>query len=188
MRFSLMSYEMPEVSGPKYGCFSKIPRHPPEIKKGLFKSTYMDDFLSRFEKVKYKPTTCEVLTSTGVNSGLRSDYEPIDKKHISSKLVNERYNKDPDSKYNTEVQRSWTYHRDPAIIAVEDLKIDNASRKPWPEEIKFMSLPMHNEEEYQKMQYHTYVNCGHKLSDITKKKLKEMAEAKKAKEEALKEF
>ena len=35
MRFSLMSYEMPEVSGPKYGCFAKIPRHPPEIKKGL---------------------------------------------------------------------------------------------------------------------------------------------------------
>ena len=49
-----------------------------------------------------------------------------------------------------------------------------------------MSLPMYNQEEYQKMQYHTYVNCGHKLSDITKKKLKEMAEAKKAKEEAMK--
>ena len=123
MRFSLMSYEMPEVSGPKYGCFAKIPRHPPEIKKGLFKSTYMDDFLSRFDKVKYKPITCDILTSTGVNSGLRSDFEPVDKKHISSKLVNERYNKDPDSKYNTEIQRSWTYHRDPAIIAVEDLKM-----------------------------------------------------------------
>ena len=186
MRFSLMSYEMPEVSGPKYGCFSKIPRHPPEIKKGLFKSTYMDDYLSRFENVKFKPATSDILTSTGIYSGIRSDYEPIDKKFISSKLVNERYNKDSESKYNTEVQRIWIYKRDPAIRAVEDLKIDNASRKPWPEEIKFMSLPMYNQEEYQKMQYHTYVNCGHKLSDISKKKLKEMAEAKKAKEEAMK--
>jgi hypothetical protein len=45
-----------------------------------------------------------------------------------------------------------------------------------------MTLPMKNDEEYQNMQYQTYVKCGHKISDITKKKLKEMAEAKKAKE------
>ena len=45
-----------------------------------------------------------------------------------------------------------------------------------------MSLPMYNKEENQKNQYHIYVNCGHKLSDITRRKLKEMAEAKKAKE------
>ena len=62
------------------------------------------------------------------------------------------------------------------------MKIDNATRRPWPQEIKFMSLPMYNKEENQKNQYNIYVNCGHKLSDITKKKLKEMAEAKKAKE------
>ena len=43
-----------------------------------------------------------------------------------------------------------------------------------------MSLPMPNKEENQKMQYHIYVNCGHKLSDITKKKLKEMAEKKES--------
>ena len=183
-----MTYKMPEVTGPKSGCFSKIPRHPPLITKGLFKSTYQDDYLSRFEKSRFKSASGLIFTSIGVNGGMNSEYEQVNKKHISSLLVNERYNKDPERKYNTEVQRSWTYQRDPAISAVEDLKIDNASRKPWPEEIKFMSLPMHNEEEYQKMQYHTYVNCGHKLSDITKKKLKEMAEAKKAKEEALKEF
>ena len=29
-----MSYKMPEITGPKSGCFSKIPRHPPEIKNG----------------------------------------------------------------------------------------------------------------------------------------------------------
>ena len=181
-----MSYKMPEVSGPKSGCFSKVPRHPPMITKGLFKSTYQDDFLSQFEKQKFKSSTGEIFSSTGVNSGMQSEYEPINKKHISSLLVNERYNKSSEAKYNTEVQRSWTYHRDPAIKAVEDLKIDNASRRPWAQEIKFMSLPMYNKEENQKMQYHIYVNCGHKLSDITKKKLKEMAEAKKAKEEALK--
>ena len=177
---------MPEVSGPKYGCFSNIPRYPPLTTKGQFKSTYQDDFLSGFEKSKFKAASGEILKSTGICSGMYSEYEPINKKHISSLLVNERYNKSTERKYNTEIQRSWTYHRDPAIQAVEDLKIDNASKRPWPEEIKFMSLPMYNKEENQKMQYHIYVNCGHKLSDITKKKLKEMAEAKKAKEEALK--
>ena len=177
---------MPEVSGPKNGCFAKVPRHPPMITKGLFKSTYQDDFLSKFEKEKSKFSSPEIFTSTGVNSGMQSNFEPINKKHIASLLINERYNKSPEAKYNTEVQRSWTYHRDPAIRAVEDFKIDNATRRPWPQEIKFMSLPMPNKEENQKMQYHIYVNCGHKLSDITKKKLKEMAEKKKAEEEALK--
>ena len=32
------------------------------------------------------------------------------------------------------------------------------------------------------MQQKTYVKCGHKISDITRKKLIEMAEAKKIKE------
>ena len=186
MRFSLMSYKMPEIPGPQSGCFAKIPRYPPLITKGLFKSTYQDDYLTRFENSKFKSASGEILKSTGVNSGMYSEYEPINKKHISSLLVNERYNKSTERKYNTEIQRSWTYHRDPAIKAVEDLKIDNATRRPWAQEIKFMSLPMYNKEENQKMQYQIYVNCGHKLSDITKKKLKEMAEAKKAKEEALK--
>ena len=187
MRFSLMSYQMPEVSGPKSGCFAKVPRHPPLITKGHFKSIYQQDFLSKFEKSKFRSASGDFLASVGVNSGMPSEYQPIDKKHISSKLINERYNKDPESKYNTEIQRSWIYHRDPAIEAVEDLKIDNATRRPWPQKIQFMSLPMKNNEENQKRQYQIYVNCGHKLSDITKKKLKEMAEAKKAKEASLKE-
>ena len=38
--------------------------------------------------------------------------------------------------------------------------------------IKFMTLPMKNNEEYQNMQYQTYVKCGHKISDITKKLFK----------------
>ena len=187
MRFSLMSYKMPEVSGPKHGCFANMPRHPPLIAKGYFKSTYQDDFLSKFDKSRFKSVNGGMLSSIGVNSGMRSEYEPLNKKHISSLLINERYNKGPESKYNTEVQRSWTYHRDPAIRAVEDLKVDNATRRPWVQEIKFMSLRMPNKEENQKIQYHINVNCGHKLSDITKKKLKEMAEAQKAKKEALKE-
>ena len=45
-----------------------------------------------------------------------------------------------------------------------------------------MTLPMKNNEEYQKMQYQTYIKCGHKISDITRKRLKEMAEIKKQKE------
>ena len=182
MRFSLLSYKMPELGGPDHGCFAKLPKHPPEVGKGFFKTTYQDDFLKRFEDRKFKPVSGQILSTTGTFSGLPSNHEPTDKKYISSKLVNEKYNPNPERKYNTEIQRTWTYHRDPAIQAIEDFKIDNASRRPWPQEIKFMTLPMKNNEEYQNMQYHTYVKCGHKISDITKKKLKEMAEAKKAKE------
>ena len=182
MRFSLLSYRMPELGGPNSGCFAKLPKYPPEAFKGLFKTTYQDDFLKKFEDKKFKPVTGEILKSTGTYSGLPSDFEPVDKVHIKTKLINENYNDGPERKYNTEMQRTWTYHKDPAINAVQNLKIDNASRRPWPKEIKFMTLPMKNKEEYQKMQHQTYVHCGHKISDITKKKLKGMAEAKKAKE------
>ncbi len=113
---------------------------------------------------------------------MRSNHVSIDKKHISSKLINEKYNPNPERKYNTEIQRTWTYHRDPAIQAVEDLKVDNATRRPWPKEIKFMTLPMKNNEEYQKMQNQVFIHCGHIISDITRKRLIEMAEAKKCKE------
>ena len=182
MRFSLLSYRMPELNGPNHGCFAKLPKHLPEEGKGFFNTTYRDDFLHKFEAQKFKPFTGQIFSSTHTFSGIRSDYLSVDKKHISSLLVNEKYNPNKERKYNTEIQRTWTYHRDPAIKAVEELKIDNASRRPWPKDIKFMSLPMKNNEEYQKMQNQTYVHCGHKISDITKKRLKEMAQAKKQKE------
>ena len=182
MRFSLLSYRMPGLGGPNHGCFAKLPKHPPSVGKGFFKTTYQDDFLKRFEDRKFKPISGQMLSATNTFSGMRSDHVSIDKKHISSLLVNEKYNPNPERKYNTEIQRTWTYHRDSAIKAVEELKIDNASRRPWPKEIKFMSLPMKNDEEYQKMQFQTYVKCGHKISDITKRRLKEMAEMKKQKE------
>ena len=182
MRFSLLSYKMPGLGGPNYGCFAKLPKHLPSEGKGFFTTTYRDDFLKRFEDRKFKPITGQILSSNNKFSGIRSNYCSVDKKHISSLLVNEKYNQNRERKYNTEIQRTWTYHRDPAIMAVEELKIDNASRRPWPQEIKFMTLPMKNDEEYQKMQNQTYVKCGHKISDITKRRLKEMAEAKKQKE------
>ena len=182
MRFSLLSYKMPELGGPNYGTFAKLPKHPPFEGKGFFKTTYREDFLKRFEDMKFKPITGQILSSTNKFSGIRSNYLSVGKKHISSLLVNEKYNQNKERKYNTEIQRTWTYHGDPAIKAVEELKIDNTSRNPLTKEIKFMSLPMENKEEYQKMQYQTFIKCGHKISDITKRKLKEMAQSKKQKE------
>ena len=176
-----MTYEMPPIKGPTHGCFAKIPHYPPEGKKEIFKSTYQDDFLSRFGN--YKATTGRANTFLGVGSGLISNYEQADRKHFNSKLINERYNTENERKYNTEIQRTWLYKRDPGIYAVENLKIDNSVKKPWNEEIKFMSLPMYNDEEYQKMRYKVNYSCGHKLSDITKKKLKEMAEQRKKREQ-----
>ena len=182
MRFSLLSYRMPELGGPNHGCFAKLPKHPPSVGKGFFKTTYQDDFLKRFEEKRFKPLTTQILSSTKTFSGLRSNYASVDKKHISSLLVNEKYNPNPERKYNTEIQRTWTYYRDPAIKAVEENKINNVSRRPWQKDIKFMSLPMKNEEEYQKLQHQNFIHCGHRISDITRKKLIEMAEEKKCKE------
>ena len=178
---------MPEVSGPKYGCFAKLPKYPPEQFKENFRSIYQDDYLSRFEHSKFKSITGEILTNTGVYGGMKCDYIPLNRKHFSSKLINERYNNSNEAKTNTEIQRSWTYHADPAIEAIEKLKIDNATTVPVDKEIQFMSLPMPNEEEKRKIEFYNNVKCGHKLSDITRRKLKEMAKARKLKEEALKE-
>ena len=36
MRFSLLSYKMPELGGPNHGCFAKLPKHPPEEGKGIY--------------------------------------------------------------------------------------------------------------------------------------------------------
>ena len=182
MRFSLLSYKMPELGGPNFGCFAKLPKHPPSVGQGFYKTTYHDDFLKKFEDKKFKPLTGQILSATDTFGGIRSNHVSIDKKFISSKLVNEKYNPNPERKYNTEIQRTWTYHRDPAIQAIEDFKVDNATRRPWPKEIKFMTLPMKNNEEYQKLQYQSFIHCGHKISDIKRKKLIEMAEAKKCKE------
>ena len=182
-----MSYKMPEVSGPKYGCFAKVPSYPPDNSKINFRSIYQDSYLTRFQHSKFKSITGEILTNKGIYSGMKSDFVPFNKKHISSKLINERYNNGNESKSNTEIQRSWTYHSDPAIEAVKNININRRSSLPIEKEVPFMSLPMHNEEEKQKIEYYNYVRCGHKLSDITKKKLKEMAKARKDREEALKE-
>ena len=182
MRFSLLSYKMPELGGPNHGCFAKLPKHSPDVGKGFFKTTYQDDFIKIFEDKKFKPISGNILSTTDTFGGLHSNHVPIDKKYISSKLANEKYNPNPERKYNTEIQRTWTYHRDPAIQAIEDFKVDNASKRPLPKEVKFMTLPMKTNEDYQNIQYQTYVTCGHRISDITRRRLIEMAEAKKAKE------
>ena len=178
---------MPDVPGPKYGCFAKVPKYNPDNFKVNFQSLYQDDYLSRFKNSKFKSITGEILTNQGIYCGMKSDYLPLNKKHISSKLINERYNNGGEAKSNTEIQRSWTYHSDPAIEAVKNININKRSSLPIEKEVEFMSLPMHNDEERRKMEYYNYVRCGHKLSDITKRKLKEMAKARKIKEEAMKE-
>ena len=142
MRFSLLSYKMPILDGQNYGCFAKMPKYSPSEGKGFFTTTYRDDFIKKFDERRFKPITSQILSSSNKFSGIRSNYLSTDKKHISSLLINEKYNQNKERKYNTEIQRTWTYYRNPAIKAVEELIIDNATRRPWPKEIKFLSLPM----------------------------------------------
>ena len=68
-----MSYKMPEVTGQKNGCFSKIPRYSPLLPKGLFKSTYQEDYLLRLEKSKLQLASGEILKSIGINGGIPSE-------------------------------------------------------------------------------------------------------------------
>lgn len=182
MNFSLLSYEMPEVGGTKYGCFAKIPYHDKEYHQNSYSTSYKDSFCKKFDDNNYMPTTGQMFQHNNIWSGVSSEYEMVERKKITSKLLSESYNRDPERKYNTEIQRTWINHRDPAIKGVEDQKIDNASQRPQTQEIKLLTLPMQNREEYLDFHKKVYGNCGHKISDITRKKLEEMAKLKKQKE------
>ena len=182
MKFSLLSYKMPQISGTQYGCFSKIPKHPPTEGKVLYRTSYMDGFCKRFEDKNFLPLSGKMLNGDNIYSGLKSDYESRDRKFIISALTSENYNRSPERKYNTQIQRTWINYKDPSIQAVENRKVDTSGRRPWANEIKFMSLPMFNKQEYQQLQRYSFNGCGHKISDITRKKLEEMAKLKKIKE------
>ena len=56
---------MPELGGPNHGCLAKFPKHPQEVGKGFFKTSYQDDFLKKFEDRKFKVLSGQIMSSTG---------------------------------------------------------------------------------------------------------------------------
>lgn len=71
-------------------------------------------------------------------------------------------------KYNTETQRTWINHRDSAIQAIEDYKIDNTQTIRLPRIDNELSFPMDNDKEYGTVRSKSLHGCPKRLTDITK--------------------
>lgn len=168
MRVSVLSYKMPELTGTKYGCFSKLPRHSPDEGRRYFETTYYASFNKRWDQMRFHPKTTKMLINDGKYSGTMSNWEPTDRIKITTQLISEKYNKGEEPKYNTECQRTWIYHRDPAVRAVEDLKIDNTRVTPLPKIDNELSLTMYNNREYERVRSKSFYGCPKKFTDVTK--------------------
>lgn len=167
----LLSYPFVPLGGPKYGCFAKIPRPNPDEDKRYLETTYYASYNKQFDNMRFKPQTTKMFDTQKIYCGLNSNYEPIDQIKISTKLISEKYNKLPELKFNTECQRTWYPYRDPGIRAVEDLKIDNRFKKPYPFISTPLSLFTNSEVNYEKMRSKTFYGCGRKMCDVVKRKL-----------------
>ena len=168
MRVSILSYKMPELYGTKYGCFAKLPRHPPEEGRRYFATTYYDSFSKRFDQMKFKPKSNRMFALENKFSGTESKFEPVERIKITTKLISEKFNEKSDPKYNTEIQRTWINYRDPGIRAVTDLHFDNTKTIPLPKVDNDLSLPMFNDKEYDRVRAKSVYGCPKKFSDVTK--------------------
>ena len=146
MRVSLLSYKMPEISGPKTGCFAKIPHHFADEGRRYFETTYYASFQRKFDNKGFIPKSNRQFMNEGGFSGNLSSHKPADKKEITTRLISEKYNTGNEPKYNTEIQRTWINYRDPGIRANQDFGIDNRKKIPLPNIDNELSLRMNNNE------------------------------------------
>ena len=171
MRVSILSYKMPKISGPKYGCFSKLPHLPPLNNNSSFTSTYYQSYCLKHEKRHFHQSSNNIFSSQKLFAGRRSDYEPINQIKISTKLIAERYKKNAQLKEDTLNQRSWIGYRDPGIKAIEDYGINNIYKKKLPYSKSYLSLPINYEKNYAILCNKAFYGCPKKTTDITKNKL-----------------
>ena len=170
MRVSMLSYKMPELNGPNYGCFSKLPRHPPSEGQRYFQTTYRDSYSQRFNEHKYTPKPNSAFQVEHKFCGSASNWQPADRLKITTQLISEKYNNYSEPKYNTEVQRTWINHRDPAVRAVTDLGIDNTkiNHSLLPRKDNGLSLTMQSDKLYNDLKAKTFYGCPKKFTDVTK--------------------
>ncbi|MCQ2818316.1 MAG: hypothetical protein MJ252_13700 [archaeon] len=168
MRVSVLSYKMPELPGQKTGFFAPIPHHGPEEGKRYFETTYYASYQKKFDEIGFKPKSNSEYMMEGGFSGAGCDWMPKDRKRITTKIISEKYNMGPEPKYNTEVQRAWTYIRDPAVRAVQDYGIDNTKWTPLPKIDSKLSLGLQSDKHYESQRSKSYYGCPKKFTDVTK--------------------
>ena len=59
-----------------------------------------------------------------------------------SYLINNLNKVGSDPKFNTSIQRSWNYIKDPGIKAIEESGINNTVKIPIPQQDNYLSLPL----------------------------------------------
>jgi len=171
MKGSILSYKLPKISGPKYGCFSKIPHFPQFNNNSSFTSTYYQSYCIQHEKRHFHQLSNNIFSSEKIFAGRRSDYEPIDQIKISTKLIAEQYKKNTQLKEETLIQRSWIGYRDPGIKAIEDYGINNIYKKKLAYSKSYLSLPINYEKNYGILSNKAFYGCRRKTSDISKGKI-----------------
>jgi hypothetical protein len=170
MRVSMLSYKMPELNGPKYGCFAKLPRHPPSEGQRYFQTTYQDSYSQRFNT----PKSNSAFQVEHKFCGSSSNWQPADRIRITTQLISEKYNNGYEPKYNTEVQRTWINYRDPGVRAITDLGIDNTKLSSTTTRSNFhykdneLSLTMPSDKMYNDVKAKTFYGCPKKFTDVTK--------------------
>ena len=167
----MLSYKMPELNGPNYGCFAKLPRHSPSDGQRYFQTTYQDSYSQRFNDHKYTPIPNSAFQVEHKFCGSSSNWQPADRIRITTQLISEKYNNGSEPKYNTEIQRTWINHRDPGVRAINDLGIDNTRVLTTTNSHKDndLSLTMQSDKLYNDVKAKTFYGCPKRFTDVTKR-------------------
>lgn len=165
MRTSLLSYKMPEISGPKTGTFAKIPEHAESFFKRSFETSYNASYSKDVPNFK---STCEIANS-GQAAAVSTNYKGKEQIKISTELISELYNNGQEPKYNTEIQRCWIRTSDPGVTAIRTYPGDNLRGNKQQLEDNELSLPM--KDGFNELKKKLSGDLKYRRSDITKKTL-----------------
>ncbi len=89
MKVSLLSYKYPIVDGPKTGVFSKIPIQDRTVNERCLKTTYMDDYLKKFEE--FNPKLTSQISNEGIPSGQDMSKIKPETIKITTCLISEKF-------------------------------------------------------------------------------------------------
>lgn len=153
-----------EVSAPKTGFASVLPRHDKEHGKSYFNTTNRDYYGQPGNKEPQ--AVVEDFRKTETNHAGGDKWVKQEKVKPISGLTGEVFNTAHDPQVASEVQRTWIYKKDPAIEAVKSGVHEKDQTKPQDNEL---SLPIGDGEYAQKMRVHE-PNAYRKVrTDITRK-------------------
>lgn len=89
MKVSLLSYKYPLLDGPKTGVFAKIPVHDKTVNERCLETTYMNDYLKKFED--FNPKLTKQINEEGIPSGQDMSKIKPETIKITTCLISEKF-------------------------------------------------------------------------------------------------